>query len=119
MLMTNQIQNKTGLLNLLQEHGDQILSHGVSSLNLFGSFVRDEDIHSESDIDFLVDFEAEKKTFRNLMDLGYFLEDLTGRKVELVTRASLSKFIGPHILKELENVPLVRPRISQTHRRSA
>jgi hypothetical protein len=29
-----------------------------------------------------------------------------GRKVELVTPQSLSKFIAPHILKEVENVSL-------------
>lgn len=53
------------------------------------------------------------------MDLGYLPEDITGRKVELVTRASLSTFTGPHILKELQNVALIRAGISQTHRRSA
>lgn len=37
------------------------------------------------------------------MDLSFFLEDLPGRKVEVVTQQSLSKYIGPHILKEAEH----------------
>ena len=40
------------------------------------------------------------------MDLSFFLEDLFGRKIEMVTQQSLSKYIGPHILKEVENVGL-------------
>jgi hypothetical protein len=40
------------------------------------------------------------------MDLSFFLEELFGRKVEIVTPQSLSKFIGPHILKEVQHVSL-------------
>ena len=42
----------------------------------------------------------------NLFKLYEFLENLTGRKVEVLTRAGLSKYIGPHILKDLEDVAL-------------
>jgi uncharacterized protein len=38
------------------------------------------------------------------MDLSFFLEALLERKVELFTRQSLSKYIGPHILKEVQNI---------------
>ena len=34
--------------------------------------------------------------------LSFFLEELLGRKVELVTPESLSPYIGPHILREAE-----------------
>lgn len=40
------------------------------------------------------------------MRLGDLLEELTGRKIELVTLQSLSKYIGPYILKEVEYVPI-------------
>lgn len=40
------------------------------------------------------------------MALSFFLEDLFDRKVELITRESLSPHIGPHILKTVEYVPL-------------
>ena len=77
--------------------------YGVKSIGLFGSFVKNIPTEN-SDVDLLVDFLPDKKSFDNFMDLAYFLEDLFGRKVEIVTPQSLSKYIGPHILKEVENV---------------
>lgn len=77
--------------------------YGVKSIGLFGSFVKNSP-SDNSDVDLLVDFHPEKKSFDNFMDLAFFLEDLFGRKVEIVTPQSLSKHIGPHILKEVENV---------------
>ena len=35
-----------------------------------------------------------------------FFKDLFGRKVEMVTPQSLSKFIGTHILNEVQHVSL-------------
>lgn len=40
------------------------------------------------------------------MQLVFLLEDILKRQVELVTVESLSPYIGPHILKEVEYVPL-------------
>lgn len=97
--------NKTTLLENLKLHSKEIKSYGVCSLGLFGSFVRNTP-DENSDVDLLVDFEPGKKTFDNFMDLSFFLEGLLGRKVELVTPQSLSKYIGPHILKEVENVSI-------------
>ncbi len=48
------------------------------------------------------------------MALAYFLENLFGRKVELVTRQSLSPYLGPHILKTVEYVPIAG-RIPTSH----
>jgi len=97
------VLNKAMLMETLRSHGKEIRSFGVNSLGLFGSFVRNSG-SDESDIDLLVDFEPNKKTFDNFMELSFFLEQLFGRKVDLVTRQSLSKYIGPYILSELENV---------------
>lgn len=102
--MITAVADKQSLLSLLKENGRYIRAFGVEQIGLFGSFAHNNAIHEESDIDFLVDFAEGKKTFRNLMDLGYFLEDLLGRKVELLTRLSLSPFLGPHILNEVEDV---------------
>ena len=77
----------------------------VKRAYLFGSFVRDEAKES-SDVDFFIEFIPEKKTFDNFMRLGDLFEELTGRKIELVTPQSLSKHIGPYILKEVEYVPI-------------
>ncbi len=59
-------------------------------------------IHDQSDVDILVDFDPSKKTFGNFMNLAFFLEDIFGRKVDLVTTESLSPHIGPRILDEVE-----------------
>jgi len=48
----------------------------------------------------------DKKTFNNFLSLNYYLEELLGKKVELVTVQSLSPFIGPHILKTVEYIPI-------------
>jgi hypothetical protein len=39
-----------------------------------------------------------------MVGLSRFLNDLLGRKVELVTPASLNAFTGKHILNEVEYV---------------
>ncbi|MGN6510779.1 MAG: nucleotidyltransferase family protein [Chitinophaga sp.] len=104
--MNTTVNNKSLLLQRLTTHGDEIKSFGVKELGLFGSFKRDTSIKLESDVDLLVKFEKEKKNYDNFMNLAFFLEELLGRKVELITPESLSKHIGPHILKEVENVSL-------------
>lgn len=101
--MEQVVQSKQNLIALLRSNGQKIRSFGVSKLSLFGSFLTGKS-HAGSDIDFLVEFEEGKKTFDNYMDLSEFLENLTGRKVELVTPKSLSKYIGPHILRQAEHV---------------
>ena len=99
------INTKTELLQLLKSNANTIKSFGVEKLGLFGSFRHDK-ANSKSDVDFLVDFVPEKKTYDNLFNLYEFLQEKTGRKVEVLTRQGLSKYIGPHILKDLENVAL-------------
>jgi len=47
-------------------------------------------------------FESGKKSFDNFMNLAFFLEDLLERKVDLITTESLSPYIGPKILREVE-----------------
>lgn len=104
--MNTSVQNKSLLLHRLTTHSDIIKSFGVKELGLFGSFKRDISIKNDSDVDLIVEFEKEKKSYDNFMDLAFHLEELLGRKVELVTPESLSKHIGPHILKEVEHVSL-------------
>jgi len=99
------LHTKQELLSAISTNRDAIKAYGVNSLGIFGSFSKGTSTEL-SDVDLLVDFVPGKKTFDNFMDLSFFLEELFGRKVELVTPQSLSKFIGPHILKEVENVSL-------------
>jgi predicted nucleotidyltransferase len=53
-----------------------------------------------------VEFEPGRKTFDNFMKLTFLLEDLLHHRVELVTAESLSPYIGPYILEEVEYAPL-------------
>lgn len=99
------LHSKEELLAAITSNKEVIKGFGVSNLGLFGSFSKGT-FTEKSDVDLLVDFLPEQKTFDNFMELSFFLEDLLGRKVELVTLQSLSKFIAPYILNELEDVSL-------------
>ncbi len=96
---------KEVILETIQKSQSRLLSFGVRSIGLFGSFARNQ-ARIESDIDLLVEFEPDKKTFDNFIDACFLLEDLFGRKVELVTKESLSSYISPYVLREVEYVPL-------------
>ncbi|MBI3127811.1 MAG: nucleotidyltransferase family protein [Candidatus Tectomicrobia bacterium] len=76
---------------------------GVKRLALFGSSVRG-DAEEKSDLDFLV--ELDPKSFDAYMDVKFFLEDLFGRKVDLVLADALKPRLRPRILAEAVDVPL-------------
>ncbi len=103
--MSNAVINRDMLLDRLHRNSDRIKSFGVKRLGLFGSFVRNT-ATAESDVDLLVEFERDKKSYDNFMELGSYLEQILNRKVELVTPQSLSKYIGPHILNQVQDVKL-------------
>jgi len=98
------IESKKELFETLINNREALNGFGVYSIGVFGSFCRNE-MNDSSDVDFLVEFKKSEKTYSNLFNLHVFLTSLTGRKVEILTRNSLSKHIGPYILKEVENVP--------------
>jgi predicted nucleotidyltransferase len=89
------------LLAALAADREALHSLGVERIGIFGSVVRGEETH-QSDLDVLVDFTAGQKSLSKLIELGEHLERLTGRHVDLVTRESLSPYIGPHILREVQ-----------------
>jgi predicted nucleotidyltransferase len=95
------VRKKEEVLTIIRNHQKEIRDLGVKRYGFFGSFAREQNTE-QSDIDILVEFEPGQKTFDNFMQLAFFLEDLLGREVDLVTAESLSPYIGPHILKEVE-----------------
>jgi uncharacterized protein len=95
------VSTKQDILEALNQSQSHLRSLGVRRIGLFGSFVRNEQA-ADSDIDLLVEFEPEKKTFDNFMELSFFLEGVLGHCIDLVTTESLSPYIGPYILKEVE-----------------
>jgi hypothetical protein len=100
-IATTPVANKHDLLQRLRVNQARLKEFGVRRYGVFGSFVRDE-VRDDSDVDLLIEFEPGQKTFDNFMELGFFLEDLLGRRVETLTPEWLSPYIGPHILREVE-----------------
>jgi uncharacterized protein len=103
--MPTTIATKQDILDALHQNRSRLRAIGVKSMGVFGSFVRGQQ-RPESDIDLLVEFEQDKKTFDMFMELSFFLEDLLQHRIELVTTESLSPYLAPHILKEVEYAAL-------------
>jgi len=87
---------------LLKEKREEILriaaKYGACNVRVFGSVARGE-AGEDSDIDFLVDFEPG----RSLLDqaaLTLDLQDLLGRKADVVTERGLYWLLRRRILKE-------------------
>ena len=103
--MIEKDSTKDSIFQIILKNRERLTFHGVKNIGLFGSFVRGEQT-SLSDVDMLVEFIPEKHTFDNFMEVAFLLEELFGRKVEVVTLEALSPYIGPHILREVERVPI-------------
>ncbi|MBM4025085.1 MAG: nucleotidyltransferase family protein [Planctomycetes bacterium] len=101
--MADAVGSREDVIRAILANQSALRSLGVSRLGLFGSFVRDE-ARADSDVDVLVEFAPGQKTFDHFMQLSFLLEEVLGRRVELITPESLSPHIGPHILKEVEYV---------------
>ncbi len=84
--------------SLLASHRDDLHGFDVKSLALFGSVARDE-AGQDSDVDVLVEFEG-PATFHRYMQLKFFLEDLLGCKVDLVTHKALKPRLRPRVEQE-------------------
>jgi predicted nucleotidyltransferase len=98
--------NKQEIFKTIQAHKDEIKSFGVTQIGLFGSYVRNEQTE-DSDIDFLVDYDIEKISYRNYFNFCEYIESLFNEnRVGIVTKNGLSEFIGPYILKEVNYVEI-------------
>ncbi len=91
---------------LLKEKRQEILriarEYGARRIRIFGSVARGED-RPDSDVDFLVEMEDG----RSLLDIGGMqmdLQDLLGRKVDVVTEKGMRSRIKDRVSKEA--VPL-------------
>lgn len=87
---------------IIQQKKKDILTlarrHGLLNVRVFGSVARGEDT-PQSDVDFLVDLEKG----RSLLDLGgalIQLQELLGRRVDIVTERGLHWYLRDRILKE-------------------
>ena len=97
-----QIMRRAEALEKLMEHRKELSAFGIKSLAIFGSVARDE-AGEDSDVDILVEFTA-PATFNGYMDLKFFLEELLGGPVDLVTLRSIRPKIRERIEREAQYV---------------
>ena len=88
------------IMKLIRQHDDFLIAHGVKAVGLFGSHARGEE-RAGSDVDLIVEFMAGKKSYDNFIELCFFLEELLGRKVDLLTPESISPFMRAGIEQEV------------------
>lgn len=76
--------------------------YGVTRLALFGSMARDA-ARADSDVDILVSFDGPAIALR-YFGVQFFLEDLLGRRVDLVTDKALRPELRPYVEREALHV---------------
>lgn len=104
--MSNPAQNKAQIFDLIGQNRNHIQQFGAIRLGLFGSFVRNEQ-RNESDVDLLVEFKDGMKKYKNLVKLAHLLEDITQRKIDLLTWEGITPFVQREIEKEIEYVSFI------------
>ena len=89
---------ESAVLTRLKAAAPQLRQHAVSALWVFGSVARGE-AHEGSDVDILVDFSSPV----SLMELGRLkrlLEELLGRRVDLIVRDGLRPALRDRVMSE-------------------
>ena len=99
--LINNMLSRDYILSTIKAKKPDLKNFGIHQIGLFGSYSRGE-ASEESDIDILIEFDPDKETFDNFMAAYDYFETLfKGQKIEVVTKNSLSPYIGPYILKEV------------------
>ena len=95
--------NREEVLDILRTHKPTLAERfGVIELALFGSFARDE-ANDESDVDVLVRYDG-PATSRSYFGVQFYIEDLLGRRVDLVTEKALRSEFRPYVEREAVDV---------------
>jgi uncharacterized protein len=95
------------LQHLLQEKREDILAvaakHGAFNVRVFGSVSRGDETEN-SDIDLLVDYDLKLVSAWFPGGLLMDLQDLLGRKVDIVTEQGLSPLIKERVLADAKSL---------------
>lgn len=90
---------RTQTMELLARHKAELARRfGVGTLALFGSTVRNM-AREDSDVDILVSFDGPATSAR-YFGVQFYLEDLLGRPVDLVTDKALRRELRPYVENE-------------------
>jgi predicted nucleotidyltransferase len=86
----------------MRERRDEVLAiakqHGAHSLRIFGSTARGE-ARPNSDVDLLVELEP-GRSLLDLVAIKQDIEDILGRKVDVLTEAALSPYFKQRVLQD-------------------
>lgn len=97
---SQQLKDADYFIRILKQNLPEIREkYSVSYLGVFGSYIRGEQT-SDSDLDVLVEFDKTPGLLKYI-ELEYYLSDLLGVKVDLVTRSGLKPNVGKHVLNEV------------------
>ena len=92
------MRTKDDILSLLKDELPNLRAeYGVDTLAVFGSYARGHQ-REDSDVDVLVEF-SEPVDFFDFMGLEFYLTDLLGAKVDLVTPDALRPIMRDDILE--------------------
>ena len=95
--------DKAEVLRRLREGKAHVMREfGVSELALFGSVARDE-AGDDSDVDILVQFDG-PATSKRYFGVQFYLEDMLGCPVDLVTDKALRAELKPFVEREAVRV---------------
>jgi hypothetical protein len=92
------VATRNGVVTRIKTNRRALRRFSVRSLALFGSAARNK-MARRSDVDILVQFET--ATWANYIGLKFYLEDLLGREVDLVTPQGLRPAVKPSVEKDL------------------
>lgn len=102
-ILTGEPMDRDEVLKVLRAHKVTLSQRfGVTNLALFGSVARDE-MSYDSDIDILVRFDR-PGTSKAYFGVQFYLEDLLGHPVDLVTEKALRAEFRPYVEREAINV---------------
>ncbi len=92
------VETRDDVIATIKANQQTIKRYGVKSLALFGSAARNR-LRKSSDIDVFVQFET--PTWNNYIGLKLYLQDLLGRKVDVVTPKALKPAARASVEKDL------------------
>jgi predicted nucleotidyltransferase len=91
--------SRADIIAALRERASDIRNFGATSLYLFGSTARNEATEG-SDVDLFIDYDPERFSFVELIQLRKRLSDILGRSADLTTRDGLHPLLRPKIEAE-------------------
>ena len=92
---------------ILEDHLDEMVvlcqNYNIKSLYAVGE-ICDKEFDDHNEIGLLIDFNSlpEEQFINKMYQMTFLFEKVLQHKIELVTVESLSPYLGPHILKEVE-----------------